>query len=322
MRSITELGVMYEEYLSNNQTNHIPKVLEESASHIMSMKGKRIRPLLLLESCQLFGGNVEKALPIATVIEIFHNFSLVHADIIDEAEIRRGEAAVHAKYGTNQAILTGDAMLLSTFMILSEHATEHLQDLIDTFSDAAMKVVEGEQEDLNFETREEVSMDEYMEMIAFKTSVLLGASLKMGAILAGASEEDQEHIYDFGLNLGLAFQIKDDYLDAYADPEKFGKKVGGDIIQNKKTYLMIKAFQVANEVEHDSLTHLLSESNATKKVDGVLELYDELGIKEYTFDKMEELYEKAKNSLQHTSLSSDQKEHLAVLADSIYHRDF
>ena len=322
MRSITELGVLYEKYLQNNLTNHIPAVLQDSSGHIMAMKGKRIRPLLLLESCQLFGGDVEKALPIASVIEIFHNFSLVHDDIIDEAEIRRGEPAVHAKFGTSEAILTGDAMLLSTFMILSENAPEHLHELINTYSAAGMRVVEGEQIDLNFESEEEVSMAEYMEMIAFKTSVLLGASLKMGAILAGASDTDQEHIYSFGLNLGLAFQIKDDYLDAYGDPDKFGKKVGGDIIQNKKTYLLVKAFEVANDQERRALDEMMNETNEKTKIDGVLDIYDELGIKEYTFDKMEELYEEAKSSLEHTSLSEDHKEHLAILADSIYHRDF
>jgi geranylgeranyl diphosphate synthase type II len=320
--SFKQLGVMYEAYLADNATNHIPVVLEDAAGHIMGMKGKRIRPLLLLESCQLFGGDVTKAMPIALVIEVFHNFSLVHDDIIDQADLRRGVPAVHTKYGVNKAILTGDAMLLSTFITLSENAPQVLPQLIDVYSRAAMQVVDGEQEDVDFEDRDEVSMAEYMRMISYKTSVLLAASLQMGAILANASAEDQQNMYDFGLNLGLAFQIKDDYLDAYGDPDKFGKKVGGDILLNKKTYLSIKALEVADSRSHEQIMHIFRMTPSDEKIKDMLALYDTLGIKQYTYDEMDALYNKAKLSLEHTSLSKEDKSHLAELADHIYHRDF
>lgn len=321
--SFKELGAMYEVYLADNATNHIPVVLEDAVGHIMRMKGKRIRPLLLLESCQLFGGDVTKAMPMALVIEVFHNFSLVHDDIIDQADLRRGVPAVHTKYGVNKAILAGDAMLLSTFVTLSQNAPQEvLPQLIDVYSRAAMQVVDGEQEDVDFEDRDEVSMEEYMRMISYKTSVLLAASLQMGAILANASTQDQQNIYDFGLNLGLAFQIKDDYLDAYGDPDKFGKKVGGDILLNKKTYLSIKALEVTDASSHEQMIRIFRMSPNDEKIKEMLALYDTLGVRQYTYDEMEGLYNKAKLSLELTSLSKEDKSHLAELADHIYHRDF
>ena len=314
--------MQYDVYSKMHATTDIPSVLQDAASHIMSMHGKRIRPLLLLESCQLFGGNVANAMGPASVIEIFHNFSLVHDDIIDNADIRRGEPAVHAKFGVNKAILTGDAMLLSTFSILNRSATAHLADLMRVYTVAAMRVVEGEQQDVDFESRDTVNEAEYMLMIEYKTSVLLAASVQMGAILANASLADQAHIHEFGLNLGLAFQIKDDYLDAYGDEEKFGKKIGGDILMNKKTYLLIKALDVATPTQRQKILTLFDVTDEPTKISGMLTLYDQLNVKDLTFTKMEALYAKALEALQALSLSEDRKLHLLALANSIYHRDF
>jgi geranylgeranyl diphosphate synthase type II len=320
--SIEQLGQRYEAYLSKDRVSDIPPVLQDAVRHMMNMRGKRIRPLLLLESCQLFGGDIENALDVASVIEIFHNFSLVHDDILDDADIRRGEPTVHAKFGLNKAILTGDAMLLSTFAILSRCSPSHVTDLLSIYTVAGMRVVEGEQQDVDFETRETVSEAEYMQMIEYKTSVLLAASLQMGAILANASPPDQEKIHEFGLNLGLAFQIKDDYLDAYGDQEKFGKKIGGDILMNKKTYLLIKALENATARQREEIFGLLNNGSKANMVNDILALYDKLKVKEATFHKMETLYDKALIALHSLSLNQERKLHLSDLANRIYHRDF
>ena len=317
----TELLELIEKYLAKKALTGFPDVLLEPTQHILQMKGKRIRPVMLLAACQVFGGDLNDALGPASAVEIYHNFSLVHDDIIDVADVRRGKPTVHKVFGLNKAILTGDAMLLHAFIQLSKGPEEKLVDLLQVFNKATTEVIEGEQYDVNFEDIHEVTEGEYMLMIKLKTSVLIAASLQLGAIIGGASKEDQQKIYDFGLNLGLAFQIKDDYLDAYGDGDKFGKRIGGDIVQNKKTYLLIMALKNADESERQEIFKLFEEKNETLKINEMLELYDRLNVKDQTFAKMEKLYERSLESLRKLSISEAVRQPLLALAEMVYLRD-
>lgn len=316
-----EILQLFETYLKDEGFEGFPEVLAAPALYIMQVKGKRVRPLLLLTSCQVFGGDLQLALGPACALELFHNFSLVHDDIIDEAELRRGKPSVHFVYGTNKALLTGDALLLHSVKLLANGSSKPLSELLQVFLKASSEVIEGEQYDVDFETMNEVTEQEYMMMIEYKTSVLLAAALQMGAILGDASPEDQKHMYDFGLNLGLSFQIKDDYLDAYGDGETFGKKIGGDIIQNKKTYLLVKALEKATREERNTIFNLFDDINEEKKVAAMMTLYDSLGVREKTYQKMEELYQLAISSLDDVSLDRQTKKPLYELAEMVYLRN-
>ncbi|NNF02021.1 MAG: polyprenyl synthetase family protein [Bacteroidia bacterium] len=316
---IADLRDRFEEYLIKQAFKGYPAILEGPTQHIMGLKGKRIRPILLLSTCEMFGGEIEDAMGPASAIEIFHNFSLVHDDIIDNADTRRGAEAVHKKYGLHNAILVGDGMLLHSFIQLSKSRTDNLKDLLRVFNKAASEVIEGEQYDVNFETQDKVSEEEYMLMIKNKTSVLLAASLQLGAIIGNASVEDQQHIYDFGLNLGLAFQIKDDYLDSYGDTS-FGKRIGGDILQNKKTFLLITAMNNASRSDLEEIKRLSSEKDEAKKISDMLAIFDRLNVKGKTFSKMEQLYSTSMKSLNKLSIEEEKKSVLKTLAEMIYNR--
>jgi geranylgeranyl diphosphate synthase, type II len=316
------LLAQFENYLENEAFAGFPEVLYESARHIMQIKGKRIRPLLLLTACKVFDGKISDALGPASAVEIFHNFSLVHDDIIDKADIRRGQPSVHKVYGLNKAILTGDAMLLHSFIQLSKGPADQLKELLRVFNKATSEVIEGEQYDVNFETIPEISEDDYMKMIEYKTSVLLAASVQLGAIVGGAPAIDQKHIYNFGLNLGLAFQIKDDYLDSYSDGEKFGKRIGGDIVQNKKTFLLITALKNANQEQRKNIFNLFKERNESMKIEKMLSMFDQLSVKEQTFAKMEDLYTQSLASLNALSIAESDRRLLLELAEMVYHRDY
>jgi geranylgeranyl diphosphate synthase type II len=318
--TISQLQNLFETYLQNEAFTGFPEVLFESTNHIMSMKGKRIRPVMLLSACQAFGGVIEQAFGPAAAVEVYHNFSLVHDDIIDEADIRRGKPTVHKVFGLNKAILTGDAMLLHSFVLLKRSPEKKLSETLSVFSKATKEVIEGEQYDVNFENIPRVSEKDYLLMVKLKTSVLLAASFQIGAIIGNASKEDQQNIYDFGLNLGLAFQIKDDYLDCYGDEKTFGKKIGGDILMNKKTYLLVTALNIAGSDTQNKIFDLFNEINEEKKIAGMLHLYNEIGVKEVTFSKMEELYKKSIESLNKLSIGEKQKVSLLELAEMIYHR--
>lgn len=318
--TISQLQNLFETYLQNEAFTGFPEVLLESTNHIMSMKGKRIRPVMLLSACQAFGGDIEQAFGPASAVEIYHNFSLVHDDIIDEADIRRGKPTVHKVFGLNKAILTGDAMLLHSFVQLKRGPENKLAEMLSVFNKATAEVIEGEQLDVNFEEIPRVNEEEYLLMVKLKTSVLLAASFQIGAIVGNASKEDQQNIYNFGLNLGLAFQINDDYLDCYGDEKTFGKKIGGDILMNKKTYLLVKALNMADSDTQNTIFNLFDEKNEERKISDMLRIYDELGIKEVTFSKMEELYKQSLESLNKLSIGEKQKVSLLQLAEMIYHR--
>lgn len=322
MYSLQQLNELYDKKFSVDNFHTAPSGLYNPVNHIMSIKGKRIRPLLLLLSCDMFGGNVETALNPAFAMEVFHNFTLVHDDIMDQADIRRGEPTVHRKYGLNAAILAGDVMLSYAYKYLVDVPGNVTRDLLDVFNKTAIEIFEGQQMDMDFEKRTDVQEEEYLKMIEYKTSVLLGCSLQAGAIVAGASKEDQQHIYNFGLQLGLSFQIKDDYLDSFGEAEKVGKRIGGDILQNKKTHLFIGALNKSNEAQRLQLTTLLTEANEELKINSVKQLFEQTGARAYTLNRADELYINAIKSLDKVSVNSAAKANLRTLAEMINNRTF
>ena len=245
-------------YLENQKISKEPENLYQPIDYILQLGGKRMRPVLTLMSAEVFDAAYTKALPAAMAVEIFHNFSLVHDDIMDDAPLRRGKQTVHEKWNINTGILSGDAMLILAYQYFEKYQPKTFRKLAKLFSKTALEVCEGQQYDINFETRDDVTISEYLKMIKYKTAVLVAAAMKMGAIVAETSKENSKLIYQFGLNLGLAFQLQDDYLDAFGNPETFGKQVGGDIIENKKTYLYLKALEFSSAEERKQLLHLFS----------------------------------------------------------------
>ncbi len=320
--SAEALKAIFEDYLFFKGYENFPDVLYKAALQIMKMKAKRIRPVLLLTACEAFGGNIEEALDTACAIETYHNFTLVHDDIIDEADIRRNEATVHKMFGINKAILTGDAMLLHAIHLLNKAPRDKHFALLTAFEKVAAEVIEGEQYDVDFEDIPEVPLDEYINMIRLKTSVLLAASLHMGAILGNASAEDRKNIYNFGEKLGLAFQIKDDYLDTFGDQKTFGKRIGGDILQNKKTYLLCLSLTKANEVQRQEIFRIFDEKEEEKKIRNMKSIYEQLDVHKDTFAIMEKFYDEALESLDALSIGREQSQRLYELAESIYKRSF
>ncbi len=320
--SADELKAIFEDYLFSKGHRGFPKVLYASAMQIMKMKAKRIRPVLLLTACEAFGGNLEDALDTACAIETYHNFTLVHDDIIDKADIRRNETTVHKAFGIDKAILTGDAMLLHAIHLLNKAPRDKHFALITAFEKVAAEVIEGEQYDVDFEDVQEVTLDEYLNMIRLKTSVLLAASLHMGSILGNASHSDQDKIYNFGEKLGMAFQIKDDYLDTFGDQKTFGKRIGGDILQNKKTYLLCLSLTKADESQRQQIFRLFDEKDEEKKIAGMKTVYEELNVHKETFVIMEKYYDEALESLAALSIGKEQSIRLFELAESIYKRSF
>jgi geranylgeranyl diphosphate synthase type II len=287
---------------------------------MMSLGGKRLRPVLTLMACDMFGQDVEKALNAALAVEVFHNFSLIHDDIMDDAPLRRGNETVHEKWNTNTAILSGDAMLILAYQYFEKYNTDVFRDLAKLFSKTALEVCEGQQYDVDFETRDDVTIDQYLKMIEYKTAVLVGASMKMGAIVAETSAENANLIYDFGLNLGLAFQLQDDYLDAFGDPKKFGKQVGGDIIANKKTFLLIHALDVANDAQKNELNSLLKD-NSPEKVQKVLQLFSDCKVADWANELKEQYFKKAMASLEAINVLSSRKTELEKLARFLLDRE-
>ena len=247
-------------YLEQNSRVAEPRNLYEPIHYILNLGGKRIRPILTLMGADIFGSTPEEALPAALAVEVFHNFSLVHDDIMDAAPLRRGKMTVHTKWDTNTGILSGDAMLIQAYQNFEVYPPNLFVQLAKLFSTTALQVCEGQQYDVDFETRNDVTEEEYMHMITYKTAVLVGAAFQMGAIIADQDKKEQEAIYEYGKLLGIAFQLQDDYLDAFGNPETFGKQVGGDIIENKKTYLYLKSLDLGNAEEVAELTHLFSEN--------------------------------------------------------------
>ena len=309
-------------YLKENATHKEPTQLYEPINYILELGGKRMRPILTLMGCELFGTDYKKALPAAMAVEVFHNFSLVHDDIMDDAPLRRGKTTVHEKWDVNTGILSGDAMLINAYQYLAQYDAKMLKELLVLFNTTALQVCEGQQYDVDFEVRDDVTLEEYLQMIAFKTSVLVAAALQMGAIVAGASAKDQEAIYAFGKNLGIAFQLQDDYLDAFGDPESFGKQVGGDIIENKKTYLYIIAMQNAKGEDKKSLQQLFSlqPEDSQTKIETVKAIFEKSGAVTAILAAVEEYTQLAFEQLKHINVSDSSKDSLLAFGKSLMTR--
>jgi len=270
MQSSSQLQSLFNEFLQKNEFDQQPEGLYDPINYILKIGGKRVRPVLLLLGCNLFDEDVDKALSAAFSIEVFHNFTLLHDDIMDEAPLRRGKPTVHSKYGQNTGILSGDVMLVYAYKYLTQYASHsNFAEILKTFNQVAIGVCEGQQHDMDFETRDDVTINEYLKMIEQKTAVLIAGGLKMGALIGNASIENADCLYEFGRNIGIAFQLQDDILDTFGDPEKFGKKVGGDIVQNKKTFLVLKTLELADEQNRDQLAKIMNTptTNDNQKIE-------------------------------------------------------
>lgn len=323
MFTINELTEKINRHFAELQFTRQPQGLYDPISYVLSLGGKRIRPVLMQMAYNLYREDVERILPQATGIEVYHNYTLLHDDLMDKADRRRGKPTVHKVWDENTAILSGDAMLVLAYQFMAQCPPEKLKEVMDLFSLTALEICEGQQLDMDFEKRKDVTEAEYIEMIRLKTSVLLSCSLKMGAILAEASPEDANHLYDFGIQLGLAFQLKDDLLDVYGNPEVFGKNIGGDILCNKKTYLLIKAYEQATPAQRQALDAWIDAENYVpeEKIAAVTALYDEIGVKALCEQLMEAYTEQARASLQAVSVSAERKSELTALMEKLMHRE-
>lgn len=298
-----------------------PADLYDPLRYFLKIGGKRIRPILTLLAGEMFGSSRAEVKNQALAIELFHNFTLIHDDIMDKAPRRRNMTTVHEKWNENVGILSGDALLIIAFRYLSKAPVEKLPDVLELFNVTSIEVCEGQQLDMDFEERMDVTTAEYIEMIRLKTSVLLGCALKMGAIMAGASKEDQLHLYNFGVNIGLSFQIQDDILDLYADPDKFGKQVGGDIIANKKTILYLTAVGKSNAAQKEVLRQLQNEENIELKLERTTELFNHLNVKETCKELMDHHYNLAVDSLDKINVDDSHKATLKQLGSYLMNRE-
>jgi geranylgeranyl diphosphate synthase type II len=321
MHTFKELVESFGKYFNKKHFPETPATLYEPGDYFLSWGGKRIRPVICLMGNEMFADITPDAYHVATAIELFHNFTLIHDDIMDEAPLRRGMETVHMKYGSNTALLTGDVMMIQSYENLNKINPQYLQRILGLFNKTAREVCEGQQLDIDFEKMPEVSLDAYIEMISLKTSVLLAASLEMGAILGGASEGNCRHLYGFGKNLGIAFQIQDDYLDAFGDPEKFGKETGGDIRQNKKTFLLLHALEVADAAQKKELQQLM-EDNPSDKVQKVLSLFKACNVDEWAKQLKEKYLQTALKHLDDIAVMSVRKKPLAELAEFLIQREY
>lgn len=322
MHSIPQYQELIADYITNQQLLKEPRNLYEPIDYIISLAGKRIRPVLTLMAAEVFDADYQSALPAAMAVEVFHNFSLVHDDIMDAAPLRRGNETVHEKWDLNTGILSGDAMLILAYQYFEQYEAETFRSLAKLFSKTAIEVCEGQQWDVDFESRDDVTIPEYLKMIEYKTAVLVAAAMKMGAIIAQTTEENCSAIYDFGLNLGVAFQLQDDYLDAFGSPETFGKQVGGDIIENKKTYLYLKAIDFANPATNAQLLHLYSiqpEDN-TEKIESIKEIFTTSGAAEATQQAIKNYTFKAFETLEKMQINDEKKAILKAFGENLMGR--
>ena len=320
MLHFEELTKLFAQKFNTRHFPEQPASLYDADEYFLSLGGKRIRPVLCLMGNELFGDIVPDAWEVATAIELFHNFTLIHDDIMDKAPLRRSKPTVHAKYGEPTALLAGDVMLVVAYEYLDKIKTDYLRRIIYLFNKTAKEVCEGQQLDMNFEKQETVKLEEYLNMIELKTSVLLAASLQMGALLGGAGEGNQQLLNSFGRNLGIAFQVQDDYLDAFGDPAKFGKQPGGDIMANKKTFLMIKAMESCNKSQLKELKRLMTES-PDDKVEKVVNLFRECGVDKWAFELKEKYMNAAWENLEEVAVLSSRKEPLKKLAGFLVQRE-
>ena len=322
MRNNEEILLLLENYLAQIELPKEPQYLYDPIIYSMSGGGKRIRPTLLMLSCEAFGGNAQDALPAAAAVEMFHNFTLLHDDIMDNASVRRGKPSVAAEWGNNVAILSGDAMMIYSYRLLSQVPAHLLPRVMEIFTTIALQVCEGQQYDMDFETRQKVSVVEYMNMIELKTSVLLAGAASIGAVLGGASDSDSRKIYRYALELGLAFQLQDDLLDSYGREEELGKKIGGDILEGKKTCLMLNAMSRSTEADREILrsTHLDESLSPEQKITRVKEVYDRYDIPRLINQQISLRFERALSILDTLEIPAERTEHLRVFAQNLMDR--
>ncbi len=321
-----ELTLFQEEFLSYIEDKNLikePNNLYEPIDYIMKLGGKRIRPALTLMSASIFSINYKKALPAAFAIEIFHSFTLIHDDIMDDAPLRRGKKTVHEKWNINTGILSGDAMLILAYQHFESYSSAVFQKVVKLFSKTALEVCEGQQLDIDFETRNDVTISEYIKMISLKTSVLIGAALKIGAIVSNANQDDSQKIYNFGLNLGIAFQLQDDYLDTFGSPETFGKQASGDIIENKKTYLYLKSLEIASKNDKETLIRMFNEKNVDNlnKIKIVKNIFKKNGIAESVKNQINIYTNIALSILETMQVSTNAKNKLKKIGVGLMSRD-
>lgn len=321
MQSFLELAQQFETKFNVRHFPKEPQTLYDAAQYILAIGGKRVRPVCVLMGNELFADINQDAWQVAAAIELFHNFSLIHDDIMDKAPLRRGMQTVHAKYGDATALLAGDVMFAQAYDYLTRIDLSYVQKIIKLFNQTSKEVCEGQQIDMDFEQMQNVGMEQYIQMITLKTSVLLAASLQLGAILGGAGEGNQQHIYSFGKNLGIAFQIQDDYLDAFGDPEKFGKQIGGDILSNKKTFLLLHAIEVATANQKKEIDTLIS-TNPSDKVEKMLTIYKVCKVDEWAKELKEKYYKTALKNLADIAVLAIRKKPLYELATYLMEREF
>ena len=322
MKNNDQILNLFENYLAQMQFPEEPELLYKPILYSMSGGGKRIRPTLLMLTCEAFGGDVQQALPAAAAVEMFHNFTLLHDDIMDNAEVRRGKPSVYARWGENVAILSGDAMMIYAYRLLGATQTDKLPRVMNIFTTMALEVCEGQQYDMDFEELQKVSVVEYMRMIELKTSVLLAGSAMIGAVMGNASEEDSRKIYRYALELGLAFQQQDDLLDSYGNEQELGKRIGGDILEGKKTCLMLTAMSKADESDRDILrsTHLDATLSDAEKIQRVKSVYDKYDIPHVIRQQISLRFERALSILDTLNIERERTEHLRIFAENLMER--
>ena len=322
MYKFDQLLQIVETEISHLNIPQSPQMLYTPIRYAMEKGGKRIRPVSLLMSCNIFSNDIAQALPASMAIEVFHNFTLLHDDIMDNAPTRRGRPTVYKKWNNNIAILSGDAMMIYAYNLLAHSPSSELKHVLDTFNNISIGVCEGQSLDMEFESRERVTVDEYMHMVELKTAVLLAGAFKIGALLGGASEKEADLMYDYGINIGLAFQIQDDILDTYSDETTFGKTIGGDILENKKTFLLTNAYALADINTQKDLNQLLTNTNIAPqdKILGVKNIYDKLAVKSIAEKAVDEYFTKADKLLSDLNIPEERLEFMRELANIVMKR--
>ena len=323
MKTSNEILKLVNDFLAQLPYERKPKSLYEPVEYVLSIGGKRIRPVLTLMGYNLWKEDPERILMPAVGLETYHNYTLLHDDLMDNADMRRGHETVHRRWDANKAILSGDSMLVLAYQRMQQVPAEKLPAVLNLFTETALEIGEGQEYDMTFETRNDVTENEYIEMIRLKTSVLLACALKTGALLADAPEEDADRLYRVGEQVGLAFQLQDDLLDVYGDPKVFGKAIGGDITSNKKTYMLINAYNRANDEQRKELEHWIGakEFNRQEKVAAVTRLYDAIGIRQLCEDKINYYFQQASQTLSEVNVPEERKAHLRQYMDELLHRN-
>ena len=323
MKTSNEILKLVNDFLAQLPYERKPKSLYEPVEYVLSIGGKRIRPVLTLMGYNLWKEDPERILMPAVGLETYHNYTLLHDDLMDNADMRRGHETVHRRWDANKAILSGDSMLVLAYQRMQQVPAEKLPAVLNLFTETALEIGEGQEYDMTFETRNDVTENEYIEMIRLKTSVLLACALKTGALLADAPEEDADRLYRVGEQVGLAFQLQDDLLDVYGDPKVFGKAIGGDITSNKKTYMLINAYNRANDEQRKELEHWIGakEFNRQEKVAAVTRLYDAIGIRQLCEDKINYYFQQASQTLDQVNVAEDRKTQLRAYMDELLHRN-